>query len=99
MTIRHVVAFRLATEDPVLRAEQAAHIARSLLELQGVVPELLSISAGAEALFEQNWDVALVADFADRAGLDAYQVHPAHVAVSSYVRSVLAERAAVDFEV
>ena len=46
-----------------------------------------------------NWDVALVADFADRAGLDAYQTHPDHQAVAGYIRSVVSDRVAVDFEV
>ena len=35
----------------------------------------------------------------DAAGLDAYQVHPAHQEVVGYVRSVAGGRSAVDFEV
>jgi hypothetical protein len=37
-----------------------------------------------------NWDVALVAEFADTAALARYQVHPAHVEAGAYVRSVTA---------
>lgn len=97
--IRHVVAWKLATTDPSERAEQARKVADDLRALHGVVPSLRQISIGPDIVGGGNWDVALVADFADAAGLDAYQSHPAHQAVVGYVRSVVAERVAVDFEI
>lgn len=98
--IRHVVLWTLASEDAAKKAEQAAEVARRLLALDGVVPQLRSISAGAEAVYPgQNADVALVADFDSIADLEAYQVHPAHVEAAEYIRSVVAARSAVDFEI
>ena len=98
--IRHVVSWKLAAEDAGERAEQAAEVARRLNALDGVVPQLRSISAGANAAYpDTNWDVTLVADFDSIAALEEYQVHPAHEEVVAYVRSVVASRAAVDFEV
>ncbi|WP_311244917.1 Dabb family protein [Microbacterium sp. WCS2018Hpa-23] len=98
--IRHVVSWKLAAEDAGERAEQAAEVARRLNALDGVVPQLRSISAGANAAYPDiNWDVTLVADFDSIAALEEYQVHPAHEEVVAYVRSVVASRAAVDFEV
>ena len=98
--IRHVVSWKLAAEDAGERAEQAAEVARRLNALDGVVPQLRSISAGANAAYpDTNWDVPLVADFDSIAALEEYQVHPAHEEVVAYVRSVVASRAAVDFEV
>jgi hypothetical protein len=100
MTIRHVVTWKLANEDASERAAQAAEVARRLNALDGVVPELLSISAGANSLYpDANWDVTLVADFADAAALEAYQVHPAHEEAAGFIRSVVSGRVAVDFEV
>lgn len=98
MTIRHVVVWKLATDDAEVKAEQAAKIAASLVALATVIPQIASISAGAEALYAENADVALVADFADRAALEAYQQHPAHQEVGAYIRSVVSDRVAVDFE-
>jgi len=98
MTIRHVVTWKLAAEDSAVRSEQAQEVARRLLALEGVVPQLLSISAGANVAYpEANWDVTLVADFDSVDSLEAYQVHPAHEEVVAYVRSVVASRVAVDF--
>lgn len=100
MTIRHVVSWKLAADDAAERAEQAAEVARRLTALAGVVPGMLSISAGANTVLPaSNWDVALVADFVSTEALDAYQQHPAHVEAAGYIRSVVQDRVAVDFEV
>lgn len=100
MTIRHIVAWTLAADDADTRADQAAEVARRLNALVGVVPSIRSLSAGANVAYpEVNGHVAVVADFDDLAALEAYQVHPAHQEVAAYVRSVVASRIAVDFEV
>ncbi|WP_144876866.1 Dabb family protein [Microbacterium sp. 1.5R] len=100
MTIRHVVSWKLAADDAEVRAEHAAEVARRLLALDGVVTQILSISAGANVAYpDANWDVTVVADFASIAALEEYQVHPAHEQVVAYVRSVVSGRVAVDFEI
>lgn len=98
--IRHVVMWKLASDDAAERAEQAAEVARRLNALEGVVPQLRAISAGANIAYpDVNWDVTLVADVDSLEDLEAYQVHPAHVEAGAYIRSVVASRVAVDFEV
>lgn len=98
--LRHVVTWKLKSEDPAERALQAAEVARRLNALDGVVPQLRTISAGANSVYpEANWDVTLVADFDSIESLEQYQVHPAHEEVAVYIRSVVASRVAVDFEV
>lgn len=100
MTIRHVVAWKLAAEDETVRAEQAAEVARQLKSLVGVVPSIRALSAGPNAAYAHaNVDVAVVIDFDDVQGLDDYQTHPAHQEVAAYIRSVVDSRMAVDFEV
>ncbi|MFT4229569.1 MAG: Dabb family protein [Microbacterium sp.] len=99
MTLRHVVAWRLATDDESLRREQARRICDDLTALGAVIPAIDDIRVGPDVVGGGNWDVALVADFADRAALDAYLEHPDHQAVVAYVRSVVSDRVAVDFEV
>jgi hypothetical protein len=98
--LRHVVTWKLASEDDAERAQQAAEVARRLNALDGVVPQLRSISAGANSEYpDVNWDVTLIADFDSVEALEQYQVHPAHEEVVAYVRSVVSSRAAVDFEI
>ena len=97
---RHVVSWKLAAEDPTVRAEQASEVAARLTALVGVVPQLRSLSAGANVAYpDANWDVTLVADVDSLEALEAYQVHPAHKEAGAYIKSVVASRVAVDFEV
>jgi len=99
MSMRHVVLWKRNGADAAERAAQAAEVARRLNALEGVVPQLRSISAGPEAACpDVNWDAVLIAEFDSIADLEAYQVHPAHEEVVAYVRSVAAGRAAVDIE-
>lgn len=100
MTLRHVVAFRMAAEDAATRANHAADAAARLNALLGVVPSLRAMSAGSNTLFPgDNWDLVLVADFDDAEGLAAYAVHPVHEKVAAFIGSIRADRVAVDFEV
>ena len=84
--IRHIVAWRLASQDPAERTAQAQKMSDDLGALRGVVPSLLEITVGPDVLGGGNWDVALIADFA-------------HQAVVGFVRSVVADRVCVDLEV
>jgi len=96
MTILHIVTWKLSATDPADKAEHAAQMAARLGALVGVVDEIRSLRIGPDVVGGANWDIALVAEFDDEAALGRYQVHPAHVAAGAYVRSVVAERMAVD---
>jgi hypothetical protein len=99
MTVRHVVTWRLAAEDPTTRAAHAAAVVEGLRSLLGVVTEIRILDAGVDVTGNGNWDVALIADFDDSDALARYQVHPAHVEVARFIRSVIANQTAVDFTV
>jgi hypothetical protein len=98
VTIRHIVAWKLATDDAEERALQSGRIRDELLALRSVIPGIVDLTVGSDVVGGGNWDLAIVADFTDVAALEGYQVHPAHQEVVTYVRSVVSERAAVDFE-
>lgn len=90
--MRHVVFFRFGS------IEQARDAAQRLRALLGVVPTLLSIEAGVDELrTERSWDLCLITTFADAAGLEAYQVHPAHQDVVAWIRQHATASAAVDW--
>ncbi|MET1018887.1 MAG: Dabb family protein [Microterricola sp.] len=99
MTIRHVVSWKLAESDPTLKAAQAAEIKAGLESLRGQITGMSALDVGINTIGPAtNWDVVLIADYADEAALAAYQVHPAHVAVTGVIRGLVAERSCVDFE-
>ena len=64
------------------------------------IPELRSISVGTDVLGgPSSHELAIVADFVDLDGLDAYTRHPAHAEVLRISAPVKVSLATVDFEV
>jgi Stress responsive A/B Barrel Domain. len=96
--IRHLVFWKFSTQEPAERAALVAEMDRRFGALVGVIDGTERLEVRAD-LGETagNWDVVLDADYRDAAALAAYQTHPAHVEVASWVRSLVVERACVDF--
>lgn len=94
--IRHVVSWQLAAADPAEKAAAAAGIQTRLEALVGVVDEIRSLRVGLDVAGGTNWDVVLIADFDDLDAVTRYQVHPAHQAAGTFIRSVVSSRMAVD---
>ena len=61
-----------------------------------MIDDIQTLRVGPDVVGGANWDIALVAEYDDEAALARYQVHPAHVEAAGYVKSVVAERMAVD---
>ena len=81
--------------EPEVREE---HL-RLLRSLSNTIPEVQSLSVGFDvARLPRSYDTGLVAVFRDRAGLDAYTVHPEHIKVAAFGRSISDYVASVDFE-
>lgn len=93
--ITHMVFWKLQEEN---KAENARHIKQSLEALVGVVPGLLEMRVGANMIDGGEYDLALCSCFADKAALHGYETHPEHLKVRTFVKQVVAGRAAVDFE-
>jgi hypothetical protein len=65
----------------------------------GVVPEIRSFSVGINVVAgDTAADVVLVSSFDDLGALDRYVKHPEHQEVVAFVKQVIIERRAVDFE-
>ncbi|MGP3534473.1 Dabb family protein [Microbacterium sp. RD1] len=100
MSIRHIVLWKLAAEDADTRALHAEQAAERLLALVGVVEEIQRMEVAPNVAYPAtNWDLALVADFADVDALERYQAHPAHQEATAFVRSVVSDRAAIDLPI
>ncbi|GAB3605143.1 Dabb family protein [Conyzicola nivalis] len=98
--IRHVVSWKLNGADAAARAEQAATITATLTALPALIPEIGALQVGTNVAYpESNWDVVLIADYASLEALEAYQVHPDHVAATHVIKPLVASRSNVDFEV
>lgn len=93
--ITHVVLFRLKDRS----AENIERTRAVLAGLEGEVPSLRSLEVGVDVLKkERSYDIALTATFDDLDGLEAYQVHPAHLKVVEFIAAVRDSVVAVDYE-
>lgn len=69
-----------------------------LQNLARIIPGVRSLAVGFDTLgLPRSYDTGLVATFDDRADLDAYTVHPEHVKVADFGRSISDHVASVDF--
>jgi hypothetical protein len=94
--LTHIVIWKYKPE--VGDAERREHVER-LRALAEVIPEIQSFAVGFDVLrLPRSYHTGLVATFRDRAGLEAYTVHPQHVAAADFGRSVSEHVASVDFE-
>jgi len=97
--IRHVVSWKLITEDAEGKAAGFDTISTALEALPALIPEIRSLQVGRNIAYpDGNWDVVLIADYDSLEALEAYQVHPDHQAAAAIIRPLVAERANVDFE-
>lgn len=100
--IKHIVFFGLAENAEGKTKEENAKIIKSELEnLIHLIPEIKVIEVGINCpnAPKTNYDIALYSEFESFETLDAYQEHPAHKQVASYIGKVRTSRAAVDYEV
>ncbi len=76
---------------------QALH--QALRRLPEAIPELRDYRVGPDAgLTDGNWEFAVVTEFDDVEAWRVYLAHPAHQRViAEHVRSMVAERAAVQY--
>ncbi|HVS82571.1 MAG TPA: Dabb family protein [Pyrinomonadaceae bacterium] len=94
--LTHIVVWKYRAD--IAQATRDDHVAR-LRSISSVVPGIENFSVGFDTLhLARSYDTGLVAVFRDRAALDAYTVHPEHVQVADFGRSLSDHVASVDFE-
>ena len=94
--LTHIVIWKYRAD--VSPEDRESHIAL-LRRLPGLIPGIESFNVGFDILrIPRSYDTGLVAVFRDRAGLEAYTVHPEHIAVADLGRNLSAHVASVDFE-
>lgn len=95
--IRHVAVFRFVPEFTEQQREDWIALVQ---DLPHHIPEVRALSIGRDVLHgPSSHDLAIVADFDDLAGLEAYSTHPAHQKVLDVSGQVKASLAVVDFRI
>ena len=95
--VKHVILWKLKDEITEGTKEEAiAKIKRDLEALNGQIEGLVSLKVIVPDLTSSNADIMLDSTLESEEALKGYQVHPAHVAVSEYVKKVRVARVVLD---
>ena len=99
--IKHVVMWKFAeTAEGKTRAENMEWVRENLLALPAVIPEIKYMEVGRDVNgTDMSYDMMLITEFESLEALHTYKVHPAHMAVASYVAKVKTARVVLDAEV
>jgi Stress responsive A/B Barrel Domain len=99
--IKHIVTWQLKEEAHGNdKATNAQKIKAMLEALRGKMVGMPHLEVGIDfSKTQASYDVLLYSEFVDRAALEAYQVHPEHMAVKSFIGEATATRVLVDYEV
>lgn len=95
--LTHIVIWKYRSD---VEAEVREEHVRLLRKLAALIADVRSLEVGFDTLrLPRSFDTGLVVTFDDRAGLDAYTVHPEHVKVAEFGQSISEQVASVDFEI
>lgn len=98
--VKHVIIWNFKEEfTDVEKAEFATKIKSGIEGLLGKIDGLTHAEVNISPLPSSSGDLMLDTTFADEEALKAYQKHPDHLAVATFVRSVVEERKCFDFEI
>ena len=93
--LKHIVCWKYKPETT--DEQRTDHVAK-LCSLTTTVPGIESFAVGLDVLrLERSFDTGLIAEFADRAALDAYSDHPDHLAVAAFGKQIAEKVVSVDF--
>jgi len=99
--IQHVVLWKLLEgANNKSKEENFELISETLSSLPALIPQIKSlVVVKNENPTEKNMDVALIMSFDNLEDLDTYIIHPEHVAVGRFIRTVVCERSAIDYRI
>jgi len=92
----HIVLFQFKEENKKANMIQAKQMLENLM---GVVPTLRSMDVGLNFSAEERaMDLSIITAFESKEGLNAYAVHPEHLKVVDFIKTVVEYSKVVDYE-
>ncbi len=97
--VHHIVLWNLKEElSETEKREAAERIKRELEAVKKEVSGVVSLNVVTNGLESSNKEIGLISVFESEEALKAYQVHPAHVAAGSFIKTVTSGRCCLDYE-
>ena len=93
--VKHIVMFSFKDENKKANLLKAKAMLEGLLES---VPTLKNIEVGVNfAKEDRAMDLSLYSEFEDESALKSYALHPAHLEVVKFIKSVASASKVVDY--
>jgi len=93
--IVHIVLFQFKEENKKANIIQAKQMLENLM---GAVPSLRSIDVGVNFSTEERaMDLSIITAFESQEDLEAYAVHPEHLKVVDFIKTVVEYSKVVDY--
>ena len=94
--IVHIVTFKFKEENKKANIIQAKQMLENLM---GTVPSLRSMDVGVNFSPEERaMDLSIITAFESKEGLEAYAIHPEHLKVVDFIKTVVEFSKVVDYE-
>lgn len=95
--IKHIVMWKLKEDN---KKENGLKIKQMLENLVGIINELKSAEVGVDIKIEsESYDAILISTFNNKENLNAYKIHPEHIKISNFIKSIRIDRKVIDFEI
>ena len=96
--LRHIVMISFSDRE---KLESTAVTAKQLLlDLEDSIGQLLKMEVGLNFSTRATaYDLVLIADFNNEKDLDFYRVHPEHIKVLDYLKTVVDKTTVVDYTI
>jgi len=93
--IVHIVMFKFKDDNKEANIQKAKEM---LQALESKIEELLSIEVGINFdIAERAFDLSIYTKFNSKEDLNSYAVHPEHLKVVEFIKSVVSESKVVDY--
>lgn len=92
--VKHVVMYKLKEEAK----DKADELIEKFLSMNGRIEGLVSVTSGKDFKKEgRSYDVALICTLESPEALEKYAVHPVHLPILAYAKTIVERSHSVDF--
>ncbi len=96
--VTHIVLWNyIDTLTPEQKIEAGTKIKSDLENLKSIIPGIISLEVKINQMDSSTKDIALFSEFESEEALKQYAVHPEHVKVGQYIKTVTCGRTAFDY--
>lgn len=98
--VKHIVLFRLEPSmDGSLKTRVMREFKDRIEALPAQIPFIRKVEVGMNMNPAEQYDLALYSEFDTLADVQAYAVHPAHMAAAGVIKEYKVARSCTDYEV